>query len=305
MRPALGEVFPRMARLVGDDVYARPVGGGPVPVVRLHALLVRRALVAEQGAKPPGGLALAHQPVPVVVPGFVPKVAEQGAVWLVHRFAHAFAQADVRFHQIHRDATFRVAGENRIGGGVKRRALQTGVGEHAKAEAVRVRGAALHRQPKGQQTIQQPTFGLLHFREQRQPTRRGQIRHHFVQPAGEAKGAVRRQPIAGAQARVARAIAVVRLHRAHRQPRRVERQGTVAVQAAVVLEVNRGTARAAERSHRANLLCANSNVPAKTEFAKQTPTRPSGRARASRCRSPPTLSAARAAGSSCARRWRG
>src|SRR5438270_694186 len=78
-----GGVLPRMRGGIGADEVALPVGRRAVGVVGLQGLPVVDGEIAEYRSKFAIDIAIAHQPIPEVMPDLVPEVTEQGAIRLM------------------------------------------------------------------------------------------------------------------------------------------------------------------------------------------------------------------------------
>ena len=250
VRPALGEIFERVAGGVGIHITARPVGRRAIPVVGVQALLVGLSLVAEQSTELAGRLG--NQTLPIVVARFVAEVAEQRTVVLAHGHAHAFAQMRIGLQQVDGDAAVAVAGHHGIVKDIfKILAVDARIRQNAERQAIFALCAAFHRQPQLVEREQQPPFRLFHRIVESRAVAIAEIGDDLVEGTGSAVGLrrIQHQPVAGAVCRVVGAEPVGGRNRTQAELRRIEGERPTTAQAAVVLEVDLVAAIATERAH--------------------------------------------------------
>ena len=151
------------------------------------------ALVAEQGPKRFYAAGSQHQSIPVIVPRFVAKMAQQCAVGLVQVHAVAQALRVVGFRHVDGDGPAGMAGEYGLAPrpvGQKRIAWP-GVGRVAIVHTL---------QPQPGERIEELAFGRFQARPARDVARQGQIRQGHGLAAGHAKQAaavLRHRKVAG------------------------------------------------------------------------------------------------------------
>ena len=88
---------------IGADATLRPVRRRPRLVVLLQGGVVVRGVIPEEGPDLAEPRAALDQAIPVVVPAFVPEMAEDGAVGFGHPGAHLLADDGVGLGDVERD----------------------------------------------------------------------------------------------------------------------------------------------------------------------------------------------------------
>src|SRR6186713_2549376 len=89
--PTLGPIFPWMGARVSAYIALLPIGRRAAFIMILEGILVVLTLVAEQLPEEIEPVAVLNQPIPIVVADFVPKMAQERSVRLVHCQSPLFA----------------------------------------------------------------------------------------------------------------------------------------------------------------------------------------------------------------------
>ena len=133
-------------------------------------------LVAEEVAEFFQVRRVKDQPVPIIVPDLVPKVAEQGAVEFAHLLASPFALGVVRFGKVDGDDAASMAGQNV-------RLCRSDIGQELEREARRIFGLRLDRQAQLKEGIKEPVLRDFQRPPPREILRQRQIGNDTVMPA--------------------------------------------------------------------------------------------------------------------------
>lgn len=174
-----------MRTRIGAHVELLPVRRRADFVIALESLAVICRLITKDGSEGIELATVAHQTIPYVMAGLVAEMAEQRAVWLVHRDADLLAGGIIGLGGADRDQAVLVAGHGRLDGAIGLDFINEEIEDEA---AIGILVTIDARQVPAHHRVEEMPLRLTDAAPLVEPLFRRGIGHQPVMPAGGAEG---------------------------------------------------------------------------------------------------------------------